>query len=135
MARKRDPLRGTAAFALAVIEVINKHNNKKAKHLDLDIADATFSFTRKITEIAAEAPTDGIYVVRTSLPAEKVTHRLGRRDPLDRDVLHRHNVLGLANQCRVPARLEEPHRPSSPASSPLAISNLGCMPCTRVPSS
>jgi hypothetical protein len=33
-------------------------------------ADAHFSFTRKTTEIAAEAASDGIYVVRISLPAE-----------------------------------------------------------------
>src|SRR6201995_4408084 len=33
-------------------------------------ADAAFSFARKTAEIAAEAATDGIYVIRTSLPAE-----------------------------------------------------------------
>jgi hypothetical protein len=68
VARKRDPLRGTAAIALALGKVINKH--KMAKHLDLDIADATFSFARKTAEIAAEAATDGVYVIRTSLTAE-----------------------------------------------------------------
>jgi transposase len=66
--RKRHPLRGTAEIALAVGAVINKH--KMAKHFDLDIAEAAFSFARKATEIAAEAATDGVYVVRTSLPAE-----------------------------------------------------------------
>jgi hypothetical protein len=68
VARKRDPLRGTAAIALAVGAVINKH--KMSKHFALDITDATFSFARKTTEIAAEAATDGVYVIRTSLPAE-----------------------------------------------------------------
>jgi hypothetical protein len=68
VARKRDPLRGTAEIALAVGKVINKH--KMAKHLDLDIADATFSFARKTAEIAAEAATDGVYVIRTSLTAQ-----------------------------------------------------------------
>jgi transposase len=68
VARKRDPLRGTAAIALAVGKVINKH--KMAKHFELDIADATFSFARKSVEIAAEAATDGVYVIRTSLAAE-----------------------------------------------------------------
>src|SRR5271165_4397552 len=63
--RKRDPLRGTAEIALAVGEVIDKH--KMAKHFDL--ADASFNFARKTAEIAAETATDGIYVVRTSLPA------------------------------------------------------------------
>jgi transposase len=66
--RKRHPLRGTAEIALAVGAVINKH--KMAKHFNLDIAEAAFSFARKAAEIAAEAATDGVYVVRTSLPAE-----------------------------------------------------------------
>jgi hypothetical protein len=66
--RKRDPLRGATEIALAVGAVINKH--KMAKHFDLAITDAAFSFARKTTEIAAEAASDGIYVVRTSLPAE-----------------------------------------------------------------
>jgi len=66
--RKRAPLRGTAEIALAVGAVIDKH--KMAKHFDLTITDAAFSFARKTAEIAAEAATDGLYVVRTSLPAE-----------------------------------------------------------------
>jgi hypothetical protein len=66
--RRRDPLRGTAKIALAVGAVINRH--KMAKHFDLDISDTSFSFARKDTEIAAEAAADGIYVVRTSLPAD-----------------------------------------------------------------
>ena len=40
------------------------------KHFDLHIEDTAFSFARKTAEIAAEAATDGIYVIRTSLPAE-----------------------------------------------------------------
>jgi hypothetical protein len=68
VARKRDPLRGTANVALAVGKVINKH--KMSKHFDLDISDTTFSFARKTAEIAAEAATDGVYVIRTSLPKE-----------------------------------------------------------------
>lgn len=66
--RRRNPLRGTAEIALAVGAVINRH--KIAKHFDLDISDTGFSFARKDAEIAAEAATDGIYVVRTNLPAE-----------------------------------------------------------------
>jgi DDE family transposase len=68
IARKRDPLRGTAAISLAVGAVINRY--KVAKHFDLNIADTAFSFARKTAEIAAEAAVDGIYVIRTSLPAE-----------------------------------------------------------------
>jgi transposase len=65
-ARKRGPLRGTAKIALAVGAVINKH--KVAKHFDLAITKTAVSFARKTSEIAVEAATDGIYVVRTSLP-------------------------------------------------------------------
>jgi hypothetical protein len=68
VARKRDPLRGTAAIALAVGAVCDKH--KMAKHFDLDITDAAFRFTRKTAQITAEAAADGLYVVRTSLPAD-----------------------------------------------------------------
>lgn len=64
--RKRDPLRGTAEIALVVGEVLNTYKMKK--HFDLTITDDAFSFARKTAEIAAEAATDGIYVVRTSLP-------------------------------------------------------------------
>jgi transposase len=68
VARRRDPLRGAAAIGLAVGAVINKY--KVAKHFDLDIADTAFSFARKTAEIAAEAAVDGVYVIRTSLPAD-----------------------------------------------------------------
>jgi len=63
--RRRDPLHGTAEIALKVGEVLNTYKMKK--HFDLDITDAAFSFTRKTDAITAEAATDGIYVVRTSL--------------------------------------------------------------------
>jgi hypothetical protein len=68
VARKRRPLRGAAEIGLAVGAVFNTH--KMAKHFDLAITDTGFSFARKTAEIAAEAATDGLYVVRTSLPAE-----------------------------------------------------------------
>jgi transposase len=63
--RTRNPLRGTAEIALAVGAVLNTHNMKK--HFDLEIIDTAFSFIRKTDAIAAEAATDGLYVVRTSL--------------------------------------------------------------------
>jgi hypothetical protein len=67
VARKRQPLRGTAKISLKVGTVLDKH--KMAKHFTLDITDNYFAFARKTEEIAAEAALDGIYVVRTSLPA------------------------------------------------------------------
>jgi transposase len=68
--RKRNPLHGTAEIALKVGEVFNAHKMKK--HFDLAITDTAFGFTRKTAEIAAEAATDGIYVVRTSLPETRL---------------------------------------------------------------
>jgi hypothetical protein len=65
--RKREPLRGKAEIGLAVGAVINRH--KMAKHFTLEITDTTFAFARKTAEIAAEAALDGLYAVRTSLPA------------------------------------------------------------------
>jgi hypothetical protein len=62
---KRDPLRGTAEIALKVGEALNTYKMKK--HFDLDITDTSFNFARKTEAIAAEAATDGIYIVRTSL--------------------------------------------------------------------
>jgi hypothetical protein len=61
-------LRGAANIALAIGCVIHRH--KMARHFHLDISEASFSFTRKSAEIAAEAAIDGIYVVRTNLPVE-----------------------------------------------------------------
>jgi Transposase DDE domain len=67
VARKRQPLRGAAKIGIEVGAVLDKH--KMAKHFTLDIADNNFAFARKTEAIAAEAALDGIYVVRTSLPA------------------------------------------------------------------
>ena len=65
VARKRNPRRGATEIALAVGAVIDQH--KMRKHFDLAISDTGFTFARKSAEIAAEAATDGIYLVRTSL--------------------------------------------------------------------
>jgi hypothetical protein len=67
VARQRQPLRGAAAIGLKVGAVLDRH--KMATHFTLDIADNRFGFSRKTEDIAAEAALDGIYVVRTSLPA------------------------------------------------------------------
>src|SRR5580693_402226 len=67
VARKRQPLRGKAEIGLEIGAVLDKH--KMAKHFTLDITDTSFSFARKTAEITVEAALDGLYVVRTSLPA------------------------------------------------------------------
>src|SRR5206468_3829177 len=65
--RKRHPLRGKAEIGLEIGAVLDKH--KMAKHFALDITDTSFGFARKTDEITGEAALDGLYVVRTSLPA------------------------------------------------------------------
>ena len=67
VARKRQALRGKAEIGLEIGAVLDKH--KMAKHFTLDITDTRFSFARKTDEITVEAALDGLYVVRTSLPA------------------------------------------------------------------
>ncbi len=66
--RARRPLRGQDKIALAVGKVINKR--KVGKHFIIDIADDGLSWRRDEQKITDEAALDGIYVVRTSLPAE-----------------------------------------------------------------
>jgi transposase len=68
--RKGSSLRATAEIGLAVGEVVNA--KKMAKHFALDIREGHFSWTRKVDQIAAEAKLDGIYVIRTSMPAEEL---------------------------------------------------------------
>jgi hypothetical protein len=65
--RARAPLTGKAEIGLKVGEVLNRH--KMAKHFNLTIGDHSFSFRRQADAIAAEAALDGLYVVRTNLPA------------------------------------------------------------------
>ena len=65
VSRPRRPLRGEQAIALRVGRVINHH--KMAKHIELEIADDSFSWRRRDDAIAAEKALDGLYVIRTSL--------------------------------------------------------------------
>jgi transposase len=63
-------LRGADDIGLAVGKIVNKY--KMAKHFTLDIAENTFSYHRNQEQIDAEAALDGIYVIRTSLPADSL---------------------------------------------------------------
>jgi hypothetical protein len=53
---------------------VGRHANryKMAKHFDLDISHGHFGYRRKTDQIAAETALDGIYVLRTSLPADRL---------------------------------------------------------------
>jgi hypothetical protein len=59
-----------AAIGLAVGEVIKRHRVKK--HFTVDIADGHFTYRRKSEQIAEEAALDGIYVLRTSVAADRL---------------------------------------------------------------
>ena len=65
---KRQPLRGAAQIGLAVGAILDKH--KMAKHFEITIGEANLTYRRKPDSIEREARLDGIYVVRTSVPAE-----------------------------------------------------------------
>jgi hypothetical protein len=65
--RARSPLRGAAAIGQAVGAVLGRRH--MAKHFQIGITDETLSFAQTPLSIAAEAALDGIYVVRTNLPA------------------------------------------------------------------
>jgi hypothetical protein len=60
-------LAGADRIGLRVGKIINKY--KMAKHLQVAITDTTLHITRNTDQIAAEAALDGIYVLRTSVPA------------------------------------------------------------------
>jgi hypothetical protein len=59
------------AIGQRVGRVINKY--KVAKHFELEITDRAFAYTRKTEQIEAEAALDGLYVLRTTCPAEQLT--------------------------------------------------------------
>jgi hypothetical protein len=61
-------LTGAAAVGAKVGEVLNKY--KMAKHFQVTITDASLAIERKQAQIEEEARLDGIYVIRTPVPAE-----------------------------------------------------------------
>ena len=69
--RARKPLRGADRIGLAVGAVIGRR--KMAKHFQIDITDTDLAFARRPDSIATEAALDGIYVLRTNLPADRLS--------------------------------------------------------------
>ncbi len=59
-----------AAIGLAAGKMVNRY--KVAKHFELIIGEHSFVFERKHDAIAAEAALDGIYIIRTSLDAQRM---------------------------------------------------------------
>lgn len=68
--RKKKPL-GSAEIGVKVGRAINHY--KMAKHFKLFIKDGCFGWERNEESIAREAALDGIYVIRTSEPAEDLS--------------------------------------------------------------
>jgi transposase len=69
----RGSLRNASAGEIGerIGRVSNKY--KVAKHFELQIQDGSFHFERKSEQIAAEAALDGIYVLRTTCPADQLS--------------------------------------------------------------
>jgi hypothetical protein len=67
---KAAKLTGRDQIGLRVGRVVNQY--KVAKHFELAIGENTFSFGRKSDSVAAEAALDGIYIIRTSVPAAQM---------------------------------------------------------------
>ena len=68
--RKKKPLRA-AEIGLKVGRVLGRY--KVAKHFECTIADGRFTWSRRQDSIAREAELDGIYVLRTSEPAQRLS--------------------------------------------------------------
>src|SRR5712691_7486587 len=66
----RGRIKGKAAIGVRIGKVINKY--KMSKHVVLDIRDDGFDFHLDDDKVSAEAALDGIYVVRTSVPAQRL---------------------------------------------------------------
>jgi hypothetical protein len=64
----RGTLRGAGKIGEAVGTAVGKY--KMGKHFHRDITDTTFTYRRDQARIDAEAALDGIYVLRTSVPAD-----------------------------------------------------------------
>jgi transposase len=63
-------LTGRSAIGVSVGRIINQY--KVAKHIQLTIGDDQLSYARDAASIAAETALDGVYVIRTSVPSERM---------------------------------------------------------------
>ncbi len=63
-------LKGQDQIGVAVGRVVNRY--KMAKHMSVTITDTSLAFVRKDDAIAAEVALDGMYIIRTSVPPERL---------------------------------------------------------------
>ena len=68
--RSKTPLKGSA-IGLKAGKILARY--KMGKHFALTIGDGTFQWARREAAIEMEAKLDGIYVLRTSEPAERLS--------------------------------------------------------------
>jgi hypothetical protein len=71
VARRSRKRMDKTAIALKAGRIVNRY--KVAKHFQLTIEDGMFSYRRNETSIRREEQLDGLYVVRTSEPAERLS--------------------------------------------------------------
>ena len=69
--RKQRPLRGKQNIGVRAGKVLNRY--KMGKHFRLQIDEDSFSYERKQANIEKEESLDGIYVIRTNVPAEAMS--------------------------------------------------------------
>jgi len=120
---ERGTLAGADRIGVAVGKVVNTY--KMGKHFDITITDTTLTVTRRTEQITAEAALDGIYVLRTSVPADQLdtpgvvtayknlSHverdfRILKSDDLDLRPIHHHledRVRGHVLICMLAAHL------------------------------
>ena len=69
--RPNRPLRDKDKIALRVGKVLNRF--KVAKYFHLEITDESFAFSRDVERIGQDADIDGFYVIRTSVPKDRLS--------------------------------------------------------------
>ena len=67
---RAERLAGAGKIGVAAGKVINKY--KTGKHFDVAITDDSITITRRQAQIEEEAALDGIYVIRTPVPADQL---------------------------------------------------------------
>ena len=68
--RENKPLQGNDRIAVRADRALRRY--RVGKHFDTESSDDGFSYTRNDGCIAEEAALDGIYIIRTSVPAEEL---------------------------------------------------------------
>jgi transposase len=92
---------GKARIGVRTGKVVNKY--LMAKHIVLDIEDGAFSYSLNEESIAKEAALDGVYVIRTNLPEERLS---------DEDTVRSYKLLtGVERAFRTMKGLEIQIRP------------------------